>query len=356
MGIINLIYPQVFKYKKIAQQLPSLTIIIPVRDEVRILKKSSESLLSLNYPDLEILYYDDGSLDGSDELLRDIQDQQKEKIRLIKGNEPEKGWLGKNYACYSAASEAKGEYLLFIDADVVISNSDLLLQAISYMKEYKLEGLSLMPEQRSRGSLSKYLIPFIMQWPIRNFMPMKLVEMINISLFANGQFLLISKKSYASIAGHKSVKSSLIEDIALFKELNSQGYRVRTMFAFNELHSYMYEDLRSVIDGFSKNIYYVFGGNLLLFLIWQILLFSNLIPFFLLPFFKDALPLVLIILLSRLLMLSKRDKTVVLELLLFPVELSLLIVISWISIYRNIKKKVIWENRDVYSSSSTSMA
>ncbi|KYC46045.1 MAG: N-glycosyltransferase [Candidatus Methanofastidiosum methylothiophilum] len=356
VGIINLIFPKIFRPTKIANQLPSVSIVVPVRNEIRILKESSKSLLALNYKDLQIIYYDDASSDGSSQYLSTLSKENKDKVRYIKRNSPQKGWLGKNYACYTAASKAKGEYLLFIDADVIISNQDLLSEVISFMKANNLEGLSLMPEQRSNGFITKYLVPFIMQWPILNFMPMKLAELIKVSFFANGQFLLVTNQAYKAISGHESVKHSLIEDISLFKRLTSKGYSVQTLFNSDDIHTYMYEDLSSSINGFAKNLYYVFGGNLFSFSIWQILLFSNLIPFFYLFITKDALPLVILILFSRLLMIIRNRGSILIELLMFPVQLILFIAISWISIYRNLTKKVVWKDRDIYSSSSTSIA
>lgn len=85
------------------------------------LKRSIQSVLSLTYPNYEFILIDNNSLDGSVDFVKGI-----EHVHLI--NSPRKG--EKNFACNYAAERATGEYLLFLDNDIVLGNSDLLQSLI----------------------------------------------------------------------------------------------------------------------------------------------------------------------------------------------------------------------------------
>ncbi len=94
------------------QHLPSLSVLIPVRNEEKNIGNLLGSLTSLPYDDAEIIIFDDGSTDDTAAIIKDyaLNDS---RIRYIRGSDLPDGWTGKNHACHMLANEAKSEYMMY---------------------------------------------------------------------------------------------------------------------------------------------------------------------------------------------------------------------------------------------------
>src|SRR5262249_35492885 len=98
------------------EALPSVSIIVPARNEERALATLLRSLLVQEYPNIEIVVVDDASTDATCRIAAEFA-QADSRVRVLQGSSPALGWTGKNYACYQGAQAASGEWLLFTDAD-----------------------------------------------------------------------------------------------------------------------------------------------------------------------------------------------------------------------------------------------
>lgn len=101
-----------------------LSVIIPVFNEARTIEQVIHQVAALPF-EKEILVVDDGSTDGTAEKLDALRDG---KVRVFR--HPKN--LGKGAAIRTALSEAKGEIILFQDADLEYDPSDypILLEPI----------------------------------------------------------------------------------------------------------------------------------------------------------------------------------------------------------------------------------
>jgi len=94
--------------------LPSLSIIIPARNEAQVLPWLLNSLKDQAYSSfLEIIVVDDNSQDETSEIAKSVG------VKVIEPAELPSGWLGKPHACHRGAKSALGEWLLFTDADTI---------------------------------------------------------------------------------------------------------------------------------------------------------------------------------------------------------------------------------------------
>lgn len=124
------------------QDLPTLTVAIPARNETDDLEACLNSLISSNYPKLEVLVLDDCSQNKQTPGI--IKDFAHAGVRFIAGKNPPKHWLAKNYAYQQLLDEANGEIVLFCGVDARFEVNSLETM-IGTMLSAKLSMLSILP-------------------------------------------------------------------------------------------------------------------------------------------------------------------------------------------------------------------
>jgi len=131
---------------------PMVSVLVPARDEVENILPCVQSLLSQHYDNFEVIVYDDNSTDGTLDKLLSIQDP---RLKVLKGKDVPPGWMGKNWACHNLAKHAKGDYLIFVDADTVAKPS-MLPSTMSFVLEHNIKAGSGIPteDMKSFGSSS----------------------------------------------------------------------------------------------------------------------------------------------------------------------------------------------------------
>src|SRR2546428_313277 len=129
--------------------LPSVSVVVPARDEAASISRALGSLLAQDYPDLEVIAVDDRSADGTGALLHEVAAREP-RLVVLRVDDLPAGWLGKNHALWRGAEQARGEWLLFTDADVVFA-PDALRRAVGYALEQGLDHLTLAPRLIAHG-------------------------------------------------------------------------------------------------------------------------------------------------------------------------------------------------------------
>ena len=239
---------------KIREKYPYVSIIIPARNEEHNIRRCITSLLSQSYPGdrYKIIVVNDNSTDKTEEIIKELASVDK-KIHLISKGEPRPGWTGKNSACMEGAQEGVGDYFCFIDADTK-SEFNLIEASVSFAEENSIDMLSVSPFQEIKSFTEKSLLPGVFL-AIASSMNFKNIN--NPSkpeAVANGQFIMFKKTVYDEIDGHGSVRSIVMEDIALAELIKKEGYRLFFIFGDNFISTRMYTKLSEIWEGFSKNI------------------------------------------------------------------------------------------------------
>ena len=220
-------------------EFPSLSIIIPARDEMHNLQVVLPSLAHIYYPGkLEILVVDDHS---SDETAHIAESFGVQTLRLRHDIPP--GWKGKPYACHRGALVAKGDWLLFTDADTVHTREGIA-KAICYAQTTNLDGLSLFLEQQSSSWISSLVIDaafagLFAGWGTANAM-------------LNGQFILVRREVYFDSGGFASVRNEALEDVALGNLMAQCGYFLPVMRGDDIAVVHMYATCRQMFNGLSR--------------------------------------------------------------------------------------------------------
>ncbi len=136
------------------KELPSVSVLIPARDETDALQRCLESIVQSNYPKFEVLVLDDCSQNRhTPEIIRSFAQQ---GVRFVQGEVPEEHWVAKNFACEQLRHEADGSLLLFANADVRFEPSTIRAM-VEHMLSQNKEMLSVLPvrplEEKLRFSL-----------------------------------------------------------------------------------------------------------------------------------------------------------------------------------------------------------
>ena len=170
------LYKDISKFKlpdKILKDPPLVSILIPARNEEVNIERCIRAFLKQDYPNLEILVLDDNSTDCTYGIVKKISDKNK-NVKVFKGRPLPQGWLGKNFACFQLSRYAKGDYLIFTDADTHHSQNSVS-SSLAALLDNGLDALCHFPRQIMVTIHERMTIPF-MNFAILLFMPLALIR------------------------------------------------------------------------------------------------------------------------------------------------------------------------------------
>jgi len=234
-----------------------VSILIPARNEEANLPYCLDSVLKQGETVLEILVYDDHSTDGSANVISQFAERDR-RVRAVAPVPLESGWLGKNFACSRLALEAKGKWLLFIDADARLSH-DAAASMVEEARLRRLKFLSCWPGLEMGGFWERALMPML-NFVVLSLFPAPLsliLDRPSLGL-AHGACLMIERESYFSIGGHAAVRDRIFEDGSLARLWREQGERGLCLDGQDIVRVRMYESLGGIWSGFQKNFFPAF--------------------------------------------------------------------------------------------------
>ena len=262
---------------------PLVSLLIPARNEAQNLRRSLPAAAAQGYSDLEVLVLDDRSADETAEVIESIQDRFDE-IRLLRGEPLPQGWVGKNWACWQLAEKARGDLLLFVDADVVLE-TDAVERAVALLMNRRLGLLSVLPRLLAGSWLERRVMPII-AWGSLALVPEPFLRWIRwpLASLAIGQFMLFTRQAYSASGGHRSVRDQVTEDFPLARAVKSSGQRIGFATARKHASCRMYPDGAALWNGLTRSFYGIFpGGPLVHYALWVWIAWVHIIPIVLLP-------------------------------------------------------------------------
>jgi len=236
-----------------------VSVLVPARNEALNIERCVRSLMRQEYAPFEILVLDDDSTDATPELLRRLVVESGGKVRIVQGEALPDGWHGKSWACSQLAHQAKGELLLFTDADTT-HKPDALRRTVGAMQASGADMLSLMPHQELGSFWEKLVVPLV-HVILMCYLPLRFVRTSRRAAFcfANGQFILFRRECYTRINGHAAVREAIVEDVWLCKSVKKAGGTVVAFNGSDIVSCRMYHDFREIWEGFSKNLFAALG-------------------------------------------------------------------------------------------------
>jgi len=259
-----------------------ISAIIPLRNEEKNVKDVLESLrnsLNSSGEEYEIIAVDDGSTDRTPEILKNF-----DGVKVIRIDKKSESAVGKNFALWFGAKSSKGNILLFLDADVRLEEGSIR-KVLPLLKLYDL--VSISPKQITDSPFSASLQPMVFKFLSSIYEPKKVSDPKSKIVAANGQFIMIKREVYFKVCGHKAVISRILEDVELARNVKYSGFKV---FLGNGkdygVRCKMYDSLRDMLDGWSKNLYFLSFEKIYLPLTFGFMhLFEALASFFFILYF-----------------------------------------------------------------------
>jgi len=229
---------------------PSVSVVIAARDEGLDLPGTLDAVLAQEYPDLEVLVVEGGSTDSTRaEILARAP-----RVRLVEEPPLPAGWVGKNWACWTGAQAARGEWLLFLDADVHLHPAAVrTLQG--YAAREGADLASLAPRVEMRGFWEQVVLPFTVQMVLTYFRAPRVNRDGSHAAMANGQCWLTPAAVYRAEGGHAAVRGIVLEDVAIARRYRADGRRLRVAWSPELATTRMYRDRHEMFEGLLKNVH-----------------------------------------------------------------------------------------------------
>lgn len=231
--------PEAVKSRK---KYPSVSIIIPARNEEENLPLILTDLIHQEMAPLEVICVDDGSMDKTAEIAKAFG------VKLITVMDKPTSWMGKSWACQMGADAARGELLLFLDADVRLGEESLRRLLNGYLESEST--VSVQPYHKTEALYEQFSLFFNLLQFAANGSALKKPH--NTGL--NGPLILMSRGDYEKVGGHKVIRSSIIDDVSLGLEMRKKNLPYEIYVGDEDISYRMYSGgMKSLLEGWTKN-------------------------------------------------------------------------------------------------------
>jgi hypothetical protein len=238
--------------------LPPVSVLIPARNEERSIGAALKAVLASRGVDYEVIVLDDGSTDGTAEIVRAVADANP-RVRLETAPLLPEGWNGKQHACWVLAGLATHDVFCFLDADVRVGTEAIyrMVSQLNYAVKKKQKERSLVsgfPRQETKTFLEWLLLPLI-HFILLGFLPLAGERWSGWSGFAAGcgQFMMVRREPYFETGGHSEIPMTMHDGLLLPKLFRKHGFRTSVYDLSQDAVCRMYTSAGEVWSGLAKN-------------------------------------------------------------------------------------------------------
>jgi glycosyltransferase involved in cell wall biosynthesis len=247
---------------------PTLSVIIPARNEAANIEACLQSLLSQEqdqqHPNLHLIAVDDRSTDTTGAIMDTLGAQHPEKLTVLHITELPTGWLGKTHAMAFAARHAIAlhhpDYLLFTDADILFRADTLrlaLAQAVATQADHFVILPTTVIKTLGEGMLISYLQVMAL-WAVRTW---RISNAKARDAVGVGAFNLLRASVYQQLGGFEAFRMEIVEDLAIGTRIKREGFRQRIATGPGLVSVHWASGVSGIIAGMMKNLFAIFHYN-----------------------------------------------------------------------------------------------
>lgn len=324
---------------------PKVSVILAARNEERVIEQCLRSLTRQSYENYEVIVADDRSTDATGKIIA----EKFPSVKQVKIPSLPNGWAGKSHALWCARQEARGDWLLFTDADTVHSPLSLRVP-LTFARNNGVEMLMLLSRPVIVTFWEKILQPVACIMLFILFPLERINRQESRLAFGNGQYILISRRAYDLIGGHERLRDFPLEDIAMAQNAKRAGVNFRLLHGGEFVQCRMYSSLDELWKGWERIYFLIFSDY-----IWILPpLISVIAVLSLFPYaglFLDP-PLALLSLLFLHLASERTYRFIHADrryIFFHPVGCALLMGILWSAFWKKVRGKgVLWKGKRYY--------
>jgi chlorobactene glucosyltransferase len=232
------------------KRFPQVSVILPARNEDRYIARCLDSLLGQDYSNFEIIAINDSSTDRTGEIMKAYAAKDSRVIHVNASPKPE-GWTGKNWACYQGYLHARGELLMFTDADSRHLPSAMSL-AVGQVVSQNLDALTAVPRLVCNDFWTKMTLPVLATFLHTRFSPLRVNDPNTKTGYFFGSFFLITRSTYEAVGTHKGVREELVEDGALGGKVKASKFRMKMVRGESQIDAVWARDLPTLWQGLRR--------------------------------------------------------------------------------------------------------
>ena len=232
---------------------PSVTLVFAARDEAEKLPAALATMLALDYPALQFVAVNDRSADSTGAIL-DAAAARDPRLRVVHLRELPPGWLGKTHALHCGAQQARTDWILFTDADVLFA-PDALCRAMTLAVRDSADHLTLLAQIIVHGFWEKVVIPYFGLGFVFGSELWRVSDPRSRRYMGVGAFQLVRRAAYESCGGHTRLALEVIDDMKLGRLLKQAGFRSQVAFSGAWVRIRWHAGLGNLVRGVEKNFF-----------------------------------------------------------------------------------------------------
>lgn len=234
------------------ENAPMVSIIVPARNEEKTIERCVRSLLAQDYPRFEVIVVDDCSEDGTGPLLAQLGHIDS-RLKMVAGKPLPEGWMGKAHAISQGYPQAKGDWLLFTDADTY-HESYLLSRVMGLVLPTPVSLATAVGKQEEPGFGVRLINLAVLSYIFMVSDRKGLTDSKSRQSLVNGQYVLITREAYEAVGTHAAVREYSSTDVSLGYLAKLKGFLTLGVDAGEALQTTMYPSFKEAYRGWSRSL------------------------------------------------------------------------------------------------------
>ena len=236
---------------------PLASVIVPARNEAMNIERCVRSILATEYRPVEVIVVDDRSSDATAEIVERLtrSGEAADRLRLVRGEELPEGWFGKPWAIAQGYRVARGDLLLFTDADTW-HHPELLPRTVTVLTAERADLVSVVARQEMVTFWERLVQPHVLVALASRVGELRRVNRTRVTwdAIASGAYILTTRRAYDAVGTHQSVKANVAEDVALAQAYVRHHLDIFLTHAAQFMRVRMYSSLAEIVEGWTKNL------------------------------------------------------------------------------------------------------